>query len=50
MVSCQSSGVITKEFDFVLERPNSSVAVIEIKALERVSSADFKGTSEPDKG
>jgi hypothetical protein len=32
-----------KEVDFVLERPDGSVAGIEVKASERVGSADFKG-------
>ncbi len=32
-----------KEVDFVLERPDGSVAGIEVKASERVDSADFKG-------
>ncbi len=33
----------SKEVDFVLECPDGSVAGIEVKASERVSSADFKG-------
>ena len=32
-----------KEVDFVLERPDGSVAGIEVKASKRVVSADFKG-------
>ncbi|MCY4261937.1 MAG: DUF4143 domain-containing protein, partial [Candidatus Dadabacteria bacterium] len=32
-----------KEVDFVLERPDGSVAGIEVKASERVGPADFKG-------
>ena len=32
-----------KEVDFVLERPDGSVAGIEVKASRRVVSADFKG-------
>ena len=32
-----------KEVDFVLERPDGSIAGIEVKASKRVVSADFKG-------
>lgn len=32
-----------REVDFVLERPDGSVAGVEVKASERVVSADFKG-------
>ena len=32
-----------KEVDFVLERPDGSVAGVEVKASKRVVSADFKG-------
>ena len=32
-----------KEVDFVLERPDGSVAGIEVKASQRIVSADFKG-------